>query len=1460
MLLLRISLVFISCISIHSDYSLFHTNIRQLSYLTFDCLYANLIDDGRETGGSYIRNYHLIPYCRRPDNDKELEQEFHLNNENIAQRISFDELRKRNITSEQLLAWFAPVDVAEKYEMNNDSSDIFYQCKSPWFGPLCQYKFGHDASMSFSDIVEATFNNYSEIIKNVTTGSCYRFLDNCNQELWPRCLDWREICDGKADCLHGEDERWCDQLDLTKCSDHEYRCHYGGQCIPAQFFKDSRISIDCLDGSDEQEEHFQFSLLVNPQCTKVQTFQCQERTTRYPFSFSCGDGQYLSSFDLPNLILSCSNYRDIEFSRAILTSLDHISDIDCRDAFLCAMYSNRTQNAGQPSPADIGPFESIIDHVWDEGCQPLSQHCMMEWIVIPENPTMFGFFQFVYLTNRSTSEFQASPAPDFICFDAQRCPVLLTTIASINIINDLTCCHISNLIEYAEYMDFYQLLSELLNFGRKCLKTSVEKSCINASYFHCNESLKCIPYHRVGDGVADCFYFEDEDFNACQLNDSNRFICTSDPNKCLSLVVAGNGMDDCPSGEDEVYTYTFDLVKLVPFPVICNGINDNKDYSLNVQETDEINCEWWPCNNAYTHCDGVLHCLNGVDELNCPNSRCSLNEVECKASSLEVSYCLPHAHLFDKYLDNCNAEATFREVVFYNGTKNISNDYLSWNNSKCLTSEQLCRSSTYSSILTVEPDMCLRECTKINWVCKFCVHFLENIEEPCDLDTRDETRLNIAVFLTSARFGCFPPIMNNRSIPIISKLNQETEIIPKINPTLVSYCHRGITVLHDVNETKVCLCPPNYFGARCQWQNQRISLTLQFIWRNLTSTHVIFQAIIMLIDEYGHVTPNYEQITYMHSRGCDTKFNIYLLYPNRPKNLTHKYSIRIDLFEKTTLNYWASWHFPIKFPFLPVNRIAAQLFIPDTQQKASCSLSCGEHGKCEQYIHQRHSVFFCRCNQGYSGANCEIFHECNCAKDSFCLAPFICVCPLYKFGSRCYLNHSICQLSHNPCQHNGICVPNDDRIDLKGFTCICSQDYSGSRCENINNRIEIYLRDTKIQESSLLFIHFITAFKNVEHQRITFLKKVPYNRHGLTLYVSQPFNILLLQIPNGSYYLGILRETFIPSEHIHTEIKSQQHCLPISKLLNNTIINSGYLNRTKYYPLLCRQNRTMMCFYDNDLICICDLDRFSNCFSFNHTMNYDCQGHNHCENGGQCFQNNETCPTKSTCVCQDCYYGTKCQFSTRGFLFALDPACVAIERMMSVIVGTRFNKQKSRKLAKSIISSVFIVTIITQIHDPIHRQLIDDIDDDERRIWCLTKYSSSARIYNSFINLFHFLVPFSINVITTLIMIKKIARRRLNIYPQQSYQNHFQRQVYRHQHLLYAPCMLILLSLPRFIISLSKRCMKSAHQPWIFLIGYFISFIPSMMTFVVFVLPSKNYKSELRSFYEQKFRRFRRNP
>ena len=95
-------------------------------------------------------------------------------------------------------------------------------------------------------------------------------------------------------------------------------------------------------------------------------------------------------------------------------------------------------------------------------------------------------------------------------------------------------------------------------------------------------------------------------------------------------------------------------------------------------------------------------------------------------------------------------------------------------------------------------------------------------------------------------------------------------------------------------------------------------------------------------------------------------------------------------------------------------------------------------------------------------------------------------------------------------------------------------------------------------------------------------------------------------------------------------------------------------------------------------------------------------------------------------------------------------ACVAIERMFNVIKGTSFNKEKSKEISKWVILIVFILTIITHIHDPLHRHLIDDFDIDEKRIWCFVRYSSSLNIYNSFITLFHFLVPFSINFISAL--------------------------------------------------------------------------------------------------------------
>ncbi|CAF5042204.1 unnamed protein product, partial [Rotaria sp. Silwood1] len=62
----------------------------------------------------------------------------------------------------------------------------------------------------------------------------------------------------------------------------------------------------------------------------------------------------------------------------------------------------------------------------------------------------------------------------------------------------------------------------------------------------------------------------------------------------------------------------------------------------------------------------------------------------------------------------------------------------------------------------------------------------------------------------------------------------------------------------------------------------------------------------------------------------------------------------------------------------------------------SCPLYCGDHGHCVEYINHKF-LYFCQCDEGYSGSQCNIKHNCSCSPDSYCLTSSICVCPMNKF-------------------------------------------------------------------------------------------------------------------------------------------------------------------------------------------------------------------------------------------------------------------------------------------------------------------------------------------------------------------------------------------------------------------------------------------------------------------------------
>jgi hypothetical protein len=185
-------------------------------------------------------------------------------------------------------------------------------------------------------------------------------------------------------------------------------------------------------------------------------------------------------------------------------------------------------------------------------------------------------------------------------------------------------------------------------------------------------------------------------------------------------------------------------------------------------------------------------------------------------------------------------------------------------------------------------------------------------------------------------------------------------------------------------------------------------------------------------------------------------------------------------------------------------------------------------------------------------------------------------------------------------------------------------------------------------------------------------------------------------------------------------------------------------------------------------------------------------------------------------------------------------ACVAIERAIAVARGVNFDTKKSKHVARWIILFLPLIVASSILHEPLHRQLFDD--KEMHMVWCVTRYSSAVQYYNMFILLFHFFGPAILNLFSALFIIFGTIRRRSRIHTEQTFIEQLRRQLRAHKQILIIPITLVLLSSPRLIISLLSGCADVSRQSWFYLSGYFISFIPSVMVFIVFVIPSGSYK------------------
>lgn len=1510
---------------VRSQFNMYNTDAsRNVGNLYVNCLRDNTRYD--------LNNAEMTEYCLDSSESMNTWTDDFLNTHD--QNFTFDQLHQMNITTDDLLLWSATIDLAEKYQYYLDhqenpslSEEIFFNCTQPWFGPWCQYSFLATEN-TFSSVVHVALRMkfHHNFPSSVIPSTCYTHLE-CDRGGSGLCLDWREVCDGRIDCLNrGVDEAQCFDLEINECHSNEYRCH-NGLCIPKEFLEDSKPQ--CLDQTDLPEI---FYLKIGSS-----SFDYQEHTCRPGYKqFPCGDGQCVADFD------RCLNKRHLLLYQSI--SLEGNLSDQCWMIMICL-----TKIADQFNG-------TTCDYLLkSSNISTLIQICPT-FIQFPTVPILFGHVHFLYNLTDIYIDINYPLTPNYICYDEQLCDFLPPMFRNGN----YSCryAHAFGLEPRRNLQNWTSVISFIEPYFRKCLIGWKQKNpAHHSSLYNCKNSSKFISKHRILDSISDCYLNDDEEEQfdlSCEIRDIKRFRCGNEK-KCYSIVFS---REVCPVR----HLRNLDEIE---FQEICDRnvqvsfvSADGKSY------TDETDCEHWPCKNYYTRCDGFWSCPDGDDEENCLTPQlCSPQTLPCVSPYNYTFSCLSASQVGNGHID-CLGAADERQFCRNEISTKTTDEGFCCRDGACLSIYDLCNGEKHC-LLEIDKAFCEDH----NYTYSHTFEFSLNIMKKalCHLKLIKKIPFSLE---TSSEY----PLLNKRASrriihqPVEQQSMKNFMVDELVNSTWPWLCNHGLYVRHwlgNNNFSYKCFCSPGYYGELCQYQNQRVSFTADV--RTLNSQGIYTILVILFDDDEDREEINsYQLFIPTTIIRCQRHFNTYLTYSRRPKNISKTYSVRVDVFDKTNLTYLVSWHFSIPFSFLPVNRMAVILDIPahHIASPTNCTLIC-DHGKCMKYFNKDKE--FCRCDMGWSGARCHIPIHCgDCSSDSICAGIIhnrsICICPFHKSGPRCLLQLSC---PTDICMNNADCLVIDESGGFFPYICICPKQYFGSICELSKSTLEIVFDNIEISSHLLAYIvHLDTNDYAREYGRdrmsINVMpKKLTMFQRSVVLLFDSALILVFVKM-DTTYYLAVVQHE--DRSNISTSINPARRCKDVSELLSARMLSLPEIQRVKYYPVLCKTHSDLLCFYDEYYMCLCTFERHANCLKFDHNPT-KCRIRDHCLNGGTCLYFDPVCRYETTCICPNCFYGDLCQYYAEGIGLTLDDilryairsnttindqsstikwsstwtiilfvlalinsilslmtfitkasravgcglylcassitslltmcmfivkfwfilltqmngsvnqsllrggcisiefilkvclytdnwlnACVSLERSITLYKGVNFNRMLTKHVAKWIIIILPLVIGISLIHEPLNRDIFDD--KDENRFWCVFHYSSSIRIYNTIILTFHFLGPFGINLFSAFFIIFSSARRRAIAQQRHTFREHLRQQWAVHKNLIISPIILIVLGIPRLIISFFSGCTKVSQNVWLYLLGYFISFIPSIIIFIVFALPSEFYRKQFKASFE----------
>jgi hypothetical protein len=215
-----------------------------------------------------------------------------------------------------------------------------------------------------------------------------------------------------------------------------------------------------------------------------------------------------------------------------------------------------------------------------------------------------------------------------------------------------------------------------------------------SNLYQCINSSKIISQHRLVDGIEDCLYGDDESYTeSCLLKNFNhRFKCDLDKNtKCLARFLVQDGQPDCLDKSDEPRSLKASLETTILFQLTCDGYTDLHPIMIDGRnETDETECSHFSCNNIYTRCDGLWHCPDGADEVNCEwPPMCPPLHHMCLSPVFGNVTCLHIEHANDG-IDDCLGASDERQFCRQTMKLSPSLRYRCWNTNTCIGSLAAC--------------------------------------------------------------------------------------------------------------------------------------------------------------------------------------------------------------------------------------------------------------------------------------------------------------------------------------------------------------------------------------------------------------------------------------------------------------------------------------------------------------------------------------------------------------------------------------------------------------------------------------------------------------------------------------------------------------------------------------------------------------------------------------------------